>query len=46
MTTQGQIDMNSKTMITLIYRNCDGVPVRKTIVYPDGREETEELWRH
>ena len=29
--------------ITLIKRNKDGIPVEKTICYPDGREITETL---
>ena len=29
--------------ITLIKRNKDGIPVEKTVCYPDGREVTEKL---
>ena len=43
MTAQDQIPVNSEFTITLIKRNRDGVPIEKTVVYPDGREETEEL---
>lgn len=42
MTTE-QIPVDSEITITLIKRNRDGVPVEKTVVYPDGREETEVL---
>lgn len=44
MTTE-QIPVDSEITITLIKRNRDGVPVEKTVVYPDGREETEALWQ-